>query len=93
MRSPLSPAVRFHSWANVSRQWWACTCTETGKPIPEVAEELGVNPGTLHSWVSRCRRNGSAAADRFAGRLADVCGRPSAPSWRGCGGRAGRVHR
>ncbi|MFE2707185.1 transposase [Streptomyces mirabilis] len=25
--------------------------TETGKPIPEVAEGLGVHPGALHSWV------------------------------------------
>jgi transposase len=32
--------------------------TETGKPIPEVAEELGVHPGTLHR-VSRAKRNGS----------------------------------
>jgi transposase len=39
---------------------------ETGKPIPEVAEELGVNPGTLHSWVSRWRRNGSATSDHPA---------------------------
>ncbi|MCN0154363.1 transposase [Salinispora arenicola] len=39
---------------------------ETGKPIPEVAEELGVNPGTLHSWVSRWRRHGSATSDRPA---------------------------
>ncbi|WP_055495522.1 transposase [Streptomyces sp. TP-A0356] len=39
---------------------------ETGKPIPEVAEDLGVHPGTLHSWVSRWRRNGSASCDRPA---------------------------
>jgi hypothetical protein len=25
---------------------------EAGRPIPEVAEELGVHSGTLHSWVS-----------------------------------------
>ncbi len=37
--------------------------TETGKPIPEVAEELGVYPGTLHSWVSRAKRNGSPSSD------------------------------
>jgi transposase len=37
--------------------------TETGKPIPEVAEELGVHPGTLHSWVSRAKRNGSPSSD------------------------------
>ncbi|MFD7168511.1 transposase [Streptomyces violascens] len=29
---------------------------ERGRPIPEVAEELGVRSGTLHSWVSRWRR-------------------------------------
>ncbi|MFD4123593.1 transposase, partial [Streptomyces sp. NPDC098085] len=26
---------------------------ETGRSVPEVAEELGVHSGTLHSWVSR----------------------------------------
>ncbi|MFJ5036201.1 transposase [Streptomyces sp. NPDC088560] len=50
---------------------------ETGRPIPEVAEELGVHSGTLHSWVSRWRRNGSASSDRPApavpgGRLRDT---------------------
>ena len=39
---------------------------ETGKPIPEVAEDLGIHSGTLHSWVSRWRRNGSASSDRPA---------------------------
>ncbi|WP_371572378.1 transposase [Streptomyces sp. NBC_01314] len=39
---------------------------ETGRPIPEVAEELGVHSGTLHSWVSRWRRNGSASSDQPA---------------------------
>ena len=37
---------------------------ETGRTIPEVAEELGVHAGTLHSWVSRWRRNGSTTLDR-----------------------------
>ncbi|MFJ5274680.1 transposase [Streptomyces sp. NPDC088358] len=36
---------------------------ETGRPIPEVAEELAVRSGTLHSWVSRWRRNNSASSD------------------------------
>lgn len=40
--------------------------TETGKPIPEVAEDLGIHPGTPHSWVSRARRNGSPSSDRPA---------------------------
>ncbi|MFJ9543271.1 transposase [Streptomyces sp. NPDC101225] len=39
---------------------------ETGKPVGEVAEELGINPGTLHSWVSRWRRNGTTSSDRPA---------------------------
>ena len=29
---------------------------ETGKPIAEVARELGINPGTLGNWVARARR-------------------------------------
>ncbi|MGW7674687.1 transposase [Streptomyces sp. NPDC054775] len=37
--------------------------TETGKPIPEVAEEFGVHPGTLHSWVSRAKRNGCRSSE------------------------------
>jgi transposase len=39
---------------------------ETGKPAGDVAEELGINPGTLHSWVSRWRRNGTTSSDRPA---------------------------
>ncbi|MFF3897309.1 transposase [Streptomyces sp. NPDC001812] len=38
--------------------------TETGKPIPEVAEDLGIHPGTLRSWVPRARHNGSPSSDR-----------------------------
>ncbi|MFG2369644.1 transposase [Streptomyces mirabilis] len=50
---------------------------ETGRPIPEVADELGVHSGTLHSWVSRWRRNGSASSGLPApaapgGRLRDT---------------------
>lgn len=39
---------------------------ETGKPVGDVAEELGIDPGTLHSWVSRWRRNGTTSSDRPA---------------------------
>jgi transposase len=29
---------------------------ETGKPIAQVARELGMRPGTLENWVARDRR-------------------------------------
>ena len=29
---------------------------ETGKPIAQVARDLGVNPGTLENWVAKDRR-------------------------------------
>ncbi|MCX3058337.1 leucine zipper domain-containing protein [Streptomyces sp. GXMU-J5] len=32
---------------------------ETRRPIPEVAEELGIHSRTPHTWVSQWRRNGS----------------------------------
>ncbi|MET8081967.1 hypothetical protein [Streptomyces sp. NPDC005303] len=38
--------------------------TETGKPIPGVVEDLGIHPGTLHSWVSQARSHGSPSSDR-----------------------------
>jgi transposase len=36
--------------------------TETGKPIAQVAKDLGINETTLASWVSRARRTGGAGA-------------------------------
>ncbi|MFB7503090.1 transposase [Streptomyces broussonetiae] len=35
---------------------------ETGKPIAQVAQDLGINETTLASWVSRARRAGGAVA-------------------------------
>ena len=35
---------------------------ETGKPIAQVAQDLGINETTLASWVSRARRAGGATA-------------------------------
>ena len=32
--------------------------TETGKPIAQVARELGVNEGTLGNWCAKARRAG-----------------------------------
>ncbi|MEN8652236.1 transposase [Streptomyces sp. 21So2-11] len=39
--------------------------TETGKPIPEVADDLGINETTLASWVSRatCAEKGQSAGE------------------------------
>jgi transposase len=39
---------------------------ETGKPIAQVARELGVNAGTLANWVARDKR-----ADGGDGRLSE----------------------
>lgn len=49
--------AEFHDWA-------VRIMTESGKPIPEVVEDLGIHPGTLRSWVSRARRNVSPSSDR-----------------------------
>jgi transposase len=46
------------------REGAVCIVVETGRSAGEVAEELGINPGTLHSWVSRWRRNGTTSSDR-----------------------------
>ncbi|MFJ7589848.1 transposase [Streptomyces sp. NPDC097617] len=38
--------------------------TETGKPVAQVARELGINDTTLASWVSRARRSGTSSGGR-----------------------------
>ena len=35
---------------------------ETGKPIAQIAQDLGINPGTLANWVALDRRRGTATA-------------------------------
>ena len=32
--------------------------TQTGKPIAQVARELGINEGTLGNWCAKARRSG-----------------------------------
>jgi transposase len=39
------------------RQGAVALVVETGKPIAQVARELGVNEGTLGNWVARARRD------------------------------------
>jgi transposase len=46
--------------------------TETGKPVSEVADDLGINEATLASWVSRAKRaekGKSADVDEEIARL------------------------
>ena len=44
---------------------------ETGKPIVQVAKDLGVNPGTLGNWVKRDRITSGPGA---TGKGAAPCG-------------------
>uniref|UniRef100_A0AAU2VLB0 Transposase n=1 Tax=Streptomyces sp. NBC_00008 TaxID=2903610 RepID=A0AAU2VLB0_9ACTN len=44
--------------------------TETGKPIPEVAQDLGINETTLASWVSRAKRASNGRSESEADELA-----------------------
>lgn len=40
---------------------------ETGKPVAQIAKDLGINDGTLGNWVAKDRR----ARDGGAGRLSE----------------------
>ena len=44
--------------------------TETGKRIPEVAQDLGINETTLAGWVSRARWAGNGRGESEAEELA-----------------------
>ena len=52
---------------------------ETGKPIAQVARDLGINEGTLGNWVNADKRRRGRVTARWV--------RMSGRSWRGCGGR------
>jgi transposase-like protein len=38
---------------------------ETGKPVAQVAKDLGVNAGTLGNWVNAGRRRSGTSSPRF----------------------------
>jgi transposase len=37
------------------------TVRETGKPVAQVARDLGISPYTLHNWVKNDRERGGGA--------------------------------
>ena len=39
---------------------------ETGKPIAQVARDLGINPGTLENWVAKDRRQREGGDGRLS---------------------------
>lgn len=55
---------RYRKFDEDFRQGAVRLVLETGKPIAQVARELGVHEGTLGSWVAkeRSRRDGTGAA-------------------------------
>ena len=52
---------------------------ETGKPIAQVAKDLGINEGTLGNWVNADQRRRGDGTGRWV--------RMSGRSWPGCAGR------
>ena len=52
---------------------------ETGKPVAQVARDLGINEGTLGNWVNADKRRRGMAPVRWM--------RMSGRSWPGCVGR------
>lgn len=45
---------------------------ETGKPIAQVAHDLGVNPGTLGNWVAKDRAAQECRGDLSRGELSEL---------------------
>ncbi|MET7518051.1 transposase [Streptomyces sp. NPDC005480] len=51
---------------------------ETGRPVAEVARELGINEGTLRTWISRAKQAGGDGTPADADRRARREGQPPA---------------
>ncbi|MGB8019933.1 MAG: transposase, partial [Candidatus Nanopelagicales bacterium] len=45
---------------------------ETGKPIAQVARELGVNDGTLGNWVAKARHGRAGGAELSESERAEL---------------------
>jgi transposase-like protein len=45
---------------------------ETGKPIAQIARDLGVHPGTLASWVAKDRAEHGGAQELSTGDAAEL---------------------
>jgi transposase-like protein len=45
---------------------------ETGKPIAQIARELGVNPGTLGNWVAKDRAEHEGTQGFSTGDVAEL---------------------
>jgi transposase len=59
----------------------------TGKPIAQVARELGINEGTLGNWIGLNRRareggNGALSEDERAELARSPCPEPEARCWK-----------
>ena len=48
---------RYRKFDHDFRQGAVRLVFETGKPIAQIARELGVNEGTLGNWVAKARRD------------------------------------
>src|SRR4051795_11194301 len=49
------PMRKYRKYDEDFKQGAVALVTETGKPIAQVARELGVNEGTLGNWVAKAR--------------------------------------